>query len=112
MLAAASLLVLMTSGALAADLPPPYRAPPPAPVFSWSGYYWGANVGYGWGTSRYDASIIFVGAISAAQNINGAIVGFQSGYNYQLGNWMIGTESDLQWSGQKGNATFPGVLLH
>jgi outer membrane immunogenic protein len=110
MLAAASLLGLMTSAALAADLPPPYRAPPPAPVFSWTGYYWGANIGYGWGTSKYDASIIFVGAISASQNINGAIVGFQSGYNYQLGNLMIGTESDLQWSGQKGNATFPGVL--
>src|SRR5215471_13765513 len=110
MLAATSLLVLATNGARAADLPPPYRMLPPAPSFSWTGYYWGVNVGYGWGTSNYDASIIFVGAVSRAQNINGAIGGFQSGYNYQLGNFLIGTESDLQLSGQKGDATFPGVL--
>jgi outer membrane immunogenic protein len=110
LLTAASLLIFATGSALAADLPPPYRMPPAAPVFSWTGYYWGANIGYGWGTSKYDASIIFVGAISGSQNINGVIGGFQSGYNYQLGTWLIGTESDLQLSGQKGGATFPGVL--
>ena len=110
MLAAASLLAFATGGALAADLPAPYRAAPSAPVFSWTGYYWGANIGYGWGTSKYDASIIFVGAVSGSQNLTGVIGGVQSGYNYQLGAWVAGTESDYQLSGQKVSATFPGVL--
>ena len=45
---------LLAGPSLAADLsrraaPAPYRAPAvaPAPVFSWSGFYVGGNVGYG-----------------------------------------------------------------
>src|SRR5262249_41937457 len=110
MLAATGLLVLMTTGALAADLPPPYSAPPPAPVFSWTGYYWGANIGYGWGTSKYDASIIFVGAVSGSQSISGVLGGLPSRDNYQLRARVLGTECDYQLSGQKVVATFPGVL--
>ena len=111
MLAATSSLVLATSGALAADLPRPvYRAPPPVPVYSWSGLYWGGNVGYSWGTAKYDATLIFAGALSRSENIDGGVVGVQSGYNYQVGAWVFGAETDIQWSGQKGGSTFSGVL--
>jgi outer membrane immunogenic protein len=40
--------------ASAADLPrkaPAYTPPPPPPVYSWTGFYICANVGYGWGNS-------------------------------------------------------------
>ena len=47
--AAASLL---TTGALAADLPlkapPVYTKAPVVPVYDWTGFYVGGNVGYSW----------------------------------------------------------------
>jgi opacity protein-like surface antigen len=30
----------------------PARAAPPAPMFNWSGFYAGGNIGYGWGRRR------------------------------------------------------------
>jgi outer membrane immunogenic protein len=112
MLAAASSVVFATGGALAADLARPvYRAPPPVvAVYTWTGLYWGANVGYSWGTAKYDATLIFAGATSNSEDLDGAVVGVQSGYNYQVGAWVFGAETDIQWSGQKGGSTFPGVL--
>ena len=45
-------LVLVASGAMAADLPRRTMAPAPyvpvAPVFTWTGPYIGAQIGYGW----------------------------------------------------------------
>ena len=34
-----------------------------------------------------------------------SIGGFQSGYNYQFGQWVWGFETDIQASGQKGGTT-------
>ena len=42
--------------------------------------------------------------------MDGVIGGVQSGYNRQFGSWVLGFESDIQFSGQKGGATFPGVF--
>ena len=112
MLAATSLVVFATGGALAADIAAPvYRAPPPlAPLYSWTGLYWGANIGYSWGTAKYDATLTGVGTVTQSEKINGVIGGVQSGYNYQFGIWVVGLETDFQASGQKGGSTFPGVL--
>ena len=43
------------------------------------------------------------GTASASRDVNGVIGGFQSGYNYQFGQWVWGFETDLQASGQKGS---------
>jgi len=43
------------------------------------------------------------------QNANGVIGGFQSGYNWQMGQWVMGMESDFQWSGQKGSTVYCGL---
>jgi outer membrane immunogenic protein len=107
MLAATSLVALAIGGAHAADLSV-YKAPPP-PVYSWSGLYLGANIGYSWGAAKYDAVLTGVGATSRSEKMDGVIGGLQSGYNYQFGTWVIGFETDIQLSGQKGGATFPGV---
>jgi len=109
MLAATSLVALTTGGARAADLPR-YKAPPPPPLYSWSGLYLGVNIGYSWGEAKYDAVLTGVGAATRAEKMNGVIGGFQSGYNYQVGAWVFGFETDIQLSGQKGGATFPGVI--
>ena len=42
----------MTAPAKAADMPVKYVAP--APVFTWTGCYVGAHVGYKWGTSSQE----------------------------------------------------------
>jgi outer membrane immunogenic protein len=113
-LATAAFIVLAAASAQAADMyARPAYAPPPAaplPVYTWTGMYWGANVGYSWGTSRYDATLTGVGTISNSQNINGAIGGVQTGYNYQFGAWVWGLETDIQASGEKGGSTLTGTL--
>jgi outer membrane immunogenic protein len=108
MLAATGLVAVTIGGARAADISV-YKAPPP-PIYSWSGFYLGANIGYSWGEARYDAVLTGVGAASRSENMNGAIGGFQSGYNYQFGAWVFGFESDIQLSGQSGGSTFPGLI--
>jgi outer membrane immunogenic protein len=109
LLAATTGALFAANGARAADLP--YKTLPPPPVYSWSGLYIGANVGYSWGSMDYDATITGVGTKSRSQTINGAIGGVQSGYNVQFGMWVFGFESDIQFSGEKGSSTFPGALV-
>jgi outer membrane immunogenic protein len=54
----AAAVVAMSTTAFAADLPsrkaPPVYVPPP-PVFTWTGVYIGAQIGYQFGTSGTDA---------------------------------------------------------
>jgi opacity protein-like surface antigen len=53
LLGVAGLLALVAGGpAIAADIPvkAPIRAP--AASYSWTGFYFGGNVGYSWGSSR------------------------------------------------------------
>ena len=82
--------------AYAADIP--YKAPPapapmlsPAPVATWTGFYVGANVGYGWAN---------VGVEGASSDLSGIIGGGQVGYNYQMGQWVLGVEGDFQASAE------------
>jgi outer membrane immunogenic protein len=88
-------------------------APPPLPTWTWSGFYSGANVGFGWGQSKLTETFIdsATGAILFTQsgtigNINGGIGGIQGGYNWQLGNFVAGIEADLQAAGESGTAGF------
>ncbi|MBM6595809.1 outer membrane protein [Microvirga pudoricolor] len=100
-------LLSLTAGAMAADLPS-RRAPAPiiaaVPVFTWTGFYVGVNAGYGWSTgeNRYlDPAFGYTGGGSDG----GFIGGGQIGYNYQIGSFVIGVETDLQYAavGNKGN---------
>ena len=108
LLATTVFMVLAGASANAADMSVrPAYAPPP--VYSWTGLYWGANIGYSWGQAKYDAAVSTIlggGAVSESQNIDGVIGGVQSGYNYQFGAWVWGWETDFQASGQKGGSTF------
>jgi outer membrane immunogenic protein len=99
------------------------KAPPlaPAPVYSWTGFYVGANVGYSWGRSNNDwnffaqnavngslnCSPIFNGGLNAfcatgsdSNKLNGAIGGLQTGYNWQIGSFLAGIETDFQMGDQ------------
>lgn len=101
-----------TAAALAADLPSrAYVAPAPvAPAFTWTGFYVGVNAGYVWSESRtrYDyvlsdpadvAEFAALGLVppSLGRDSDGFIGGGQIGYNYQMGQLVLGLEADLQY---------------
>ncbi|WP_448044779.1 outer membrane protein [Bradyrhizobium liaoningense] len=115
----AAAMSLFATGALAADLAarPYVKAPMADPVWSWTGFYVGANGGYSWGRSRTDVSYFNsatgaaiappAGSITSGSfDMNGAVAGGQAGYNWQNANWVYGIEGDLNWSDEKGRATF------
>ena len=103
-------LAALSGSAVAADLARPAYAPPP-PVYTWSGLYWGVNVGYSWGHAKDEVTLAGVGTFSESQKVDGVIGGFQSGYNYQFGQWVWGFETDIQASGQKGGTTLQITAL-
>jgi outer membrane immunogenic protein len=89
----------------AADLRMPLKAPPPpAPVFSWSGCYVGANWGWGWGKKRGQGfyETIATGHVTPEtfgtfnNTISGPLFGGQIGCNYQWpgSNFVIGVQGD------------------
>jgi opacity protein-like surface antigen len=78
-LATTALVVLAATSAGAADMyaRPAYTPPPPPlPVYSWTGLYFGGNVGYSWGQSKNDRTGTLVGLgvnVQESQNIDGVI---------------------------------------
>ena len=110
-------LIAATPGQ-AADLPAkmPMKAAPiaPTPVFSWTGFYIGGNVGYGWGQKGFADStsndlLVSYGSypgISISDNTKGFLGGGQIGYNYQFApNWVIGFEGDISAADISGSTT-------
>ena len=86
-----------SASALAADMP--LKAPmAPAPLAgSWTGFYVGVAGGYGWGSTRHSADAIsFESGID--DGLRGALVGLTYGYNWQIGNLVLGLEGDISWS--------------
>jgi outer membrane immunogenic protein len=90
-LVAAGLSLALGQAASAADLPqrPAYKAPimSPAPVYNWTGFYVGGNIGGAWG--MLDVTDVNTGA-TVSPNNSGFAGGFQVGYDYQIGPWVIG----------------------
>jgi outer membrane immunogenic protein len=114
LLLAASCLALTSTISMAADVSAPYTKAPviAAPVFTWTGFYVGANVGGGMmtgpnsGASMQESlgqslASISSGFSNISGNGTGAIAGGQFGYNYQQGNWVFGVEGEGFWSGIK-----------
>ena len=94
------------SAARAADLPV-YKNPPPLPLIDpWTGFYFGAHGGYGWGQKTFlDNFPTPDFALDAQPSVGGGLGGLQAGYNYQF-NWLlVGVEGDFSWSGVK-NSSF------
>ena len=113
-------LATMTAGAMAADLPARRMAPAPyvaVPVFTWTGFYVGANIGAAWnGNDRNDFGFgrnyttaagfpvdtggAFGGVFGGRDNDDISILGgVQAGFNWQMGSFVLGVEGDIQWVG-------------
>ncbi len=104
----ASALALATAApAFAADLPPAAPPPPRAPVayvpapppFSWTGFYVGLNTGYAFGQSSWNSPIGTTGNF----DVSGAMAGLTLGGNYQIGQFVIGAETDIDWQNVRGS---------
>src|SRR3954454_306044 len=112
-------LLGLSAAAFAADLPSRRAAPAPyvaVPVFTWTGFYVGVNAGYGFsnndrnGLGAYNVTgagdvspAIFAPGTTITQGAldrdnSGFVGGGQIGYNYQIGQWVIGVEADLQYA--------------
>ena len=108
----AAALLSSIGAAQAADLPPrvPVSAPAvvvPAPVYNWTGFYIGANGGYGWS----GASVTVGGVTVDGGDLKGPFAGGQIGYNYQSGMFVFGVEVDGQWASIKEFFTVPPLTF-
>jgi outer membrane immunogenic protein len=101
MVGATALSIVCAHSALAADMP--VKAPVAVPTYSWTGFYVGGNIGYGWAQQNTaPVAVIPVGVDSSSATINGVIGGGQMGYNWQFNQIVLGVEADFQASGQTG----------
>jgi outer membrane immunogenic protein len=111
-----SIVAIATStiGVFAADLPS--RAPAPAfippPIFSWTGFYVGGQVGYQWATSSPQIYSTTGAATAGSPNYNqqGVIGGGHIGYNYQINQYVLGIEGDVEASSFKGSGPYASGL--
>ena len=98
---------------------PVYKGPIET-VWTWTGFYFGANAGYA--TGSFDTSTLYsdawmgtplFGAQSSAR-LKGGIGGAQTGYNLQAGIWFAGLETDIQFSSQRNITTSvcPGAVCN
>ena len=109
-----SIIAFSSAGAFAADLPAKvYTKAPPIvePVYDWTGFYIGGNVGYSWGRSSDTSSLTngagtFLFTSANKTNLDGVVGGGQIGYNWQIQNWVWGFEADIQGTGEKGSRAF------
>jgi outer membrane immunogenic protein len=106
---------LIATPAFAADMAVKAPPPAPAPVYSWTGFYLGGNIGASFGRAKTDFNadpftITFAGssgslggfAGSAITEPSGFIGGGQIGYNWQLSAiWVAGLEADFQGADEK-----------
>ena len=119
-LLASAALIGFSVAALAADLPraaPPAYAPPvyAPPAFTWSGFYIGGHVGYGWSDFDFrDPTVTINGPILLPTgsiigvplerqfHADNGIGGGQVGFNAQFGPMVVGVEGDFTWTDLSG----------
>lgn len=107
---ASAVVVLSSAGGApvrAADLPPP------APVWTWDGFYLGAHAGYAWADDPLlrRLSLGTVNLDFGDVNSRGALAGVHAGFNRQNGRWLTGLEVDISATAIRGASTVSGTGL-
>ena len=109
LLGTAALVALIAAcPAMAADLAT--RAPPPMlPVFSWTSFYIGGNLGGAWANTTITDSLY---GLSFSNGSNAVFVaGGQVGFNYQFsGGFVVGIEGNFDWAANNNNSV-TGVVV-
>lgn len=111
LVATVALAALVGTPALAADMAAPvYKAPPPpAPIFSWTGFYIGGELGGAWANGNVSDSLF---GLNVSSNHDGWLGGGVVGFNYQVSSVVFGIEGDFDWTSLKatgGGVFVPGV---
>jgi len=106
--AAGFVALVLTAPASAADLAArPYTKAPPmiAAIYDWSGFYIGANGG--WGSSRNCWDVLppfaVVATAEGCHDATGGVAGGQVGYRWQSGGWVFGLEAQGNWADLRGS---------
>ena len=97
----------LAGSAFAADLPSRKEAPvyvAPAPVFSWTRFYVGADIGGSFASTSLAS--VAGGWNSNSLNTSGVMGGGYVGYNYQINNWVLGIEGDFQGTSNNQTSTY------
>jgi outer membrane immunogenic protein len=109
-------LIAFAAPAAAADLAArPYTKAPPmiAAVYDWSGFYIGANGG--WGSSRkcWDVVPVAGGALlgEGCHDATGGVAGGQIGYRWQAASWVFGVEAQGDWADLTGSRVSQQFIL-
>jgi len=93
-------LVSMAAPASAADMA--VKAPPPAPVipiYNWTGFYIGANGGWGQNHNCWDFVPVAGGILAdGCRDRSGGVVGGQLGYRWQANQFVFGLEAQGDWA--------------
>jgi outer membrane immunogenic protein len=100
--------VAISAPVRAADLLPP---PPPLPVFTWTGPYFGGQIGYVWGPSTFDllgldlktADVLVITSSNSPGGVGG---GAHVGYLYQINQFVVGLEGSVDGTSLRANAQF------
>ena len=99
--AALGLAVVGIAPASAADLAAkPYvkAPPPPPPIYDWTGFYIGANGGWGESHSCVDFVTALGTFASGCGDRSGGVVGGQIGYRWQFNQFVVGVEGQGDWA--------------
>ncbi|MDB5650020.1 MAG: Porin, partial [Hyphomicrobiales bacterium] len=104
-------IVLGATATLAADLPlrnAPIRAMPLA-LFTWTGFYVGAQIGAGWQRDRLTEldSCTPCSADTASGRSAGIIGGVRAGANWQTGAFVFGVEADFERTNLRLRTLYP-----
>jgi outer membrane immunogenic protein len=89
----------LAAPASAADMA--VKAPPPAPVvaiYNWSGFYIGANGGWGQTHNCVDFITAIGTVASGCGDRSGGVVGGQIGYRWQTNQFVFGLEAQGDWA--------------
>jgi outer membrane immunogenic protein len=111
---ASAAMLLSPLAAHSADVAVNAPPPPPVPVFSWTGFYIGANIGGAWANPNRWTDTLLLTNFNNNNNNNGVFIGgAQVGGNYQIGSFVIGGEWDFDWASNNNNnntgVVIPGV---
>ncbi len=93
--------------------------PPPAPIYTWAGWYIGLNAGW---VGSSDDSIVNTGTGAFGNGLangdipraldlgySGFLGGAQVGYNWQTGMWVYGLEADINAADAKSDTAIIGA---
>src|ERR1700727_786204 len=98
-------LGMASAPASAADLAarPVYTKAPVmvSPAYDWSGFYIGANGG--WGQTHDDRGNATTGLALGSHDADGGTIGGQIGYRWQTAGWVFGLEAQGNWADFSGS---------